>query len=255
MKQHVPVDGTDHETVLACGALLFDLDGVLVDSLAAIIRAMSAWAAERGLDPDTVVRLSHGKRDVDLIASVAPHLDPQREALRIQEHDEREMPSLRPVPGAAALIAALPQDRWAIVTSGSSRIARARLAAAGLPEPSNLVTADSVERGKPDAQGYRIAAARLGVEAWDCVVVEDAPSGWEAARRGGMACVAVGQATEDPRVTASVRDLRQVRAAVDADTGGLVVRIGGGPGGTHQPARPRPVAELNGIRGEDGNSC
>jgi HAD superfamily hydrolase (TIGR01509 family) len=172
-------------------AVISDLDGVLVDSGAAIEAAWRRFAVRHGLDPEHVATTSHGRRTVDHIRIVAPHLDAAAEAARIELEDIDHAGDLRPLPGARELVESVPADRFAIVTSGSRALAEARLRAAGIPVPKVLVTAEQVERGKPDPAGYLRAAALLGVDPADAVVLEDAPAGVEAGRAAGMTVVAV----------------------------------------------------------------
>ncbi len=172
-------------------ALLFDLDGVLADSIAAVERAWRAWAARVGADGDAVLRVVHGRRAVDTLRTVAPTLDVVGERVWLEEQETIDTADVVAIPGAAELLARLPADRWAGVTSGTRPVARARLRAAGLPAPRLLITAEDITRGKPDPEGYLAAAARLGVAPAACVVVEDAPAGAAAARAGGMRLVAL----------------------------------------------------------------
>ena len=109
---------------------------------------------------------------------------------RIEELEMATAGEVRALPGAREAVAGLPRNRWAVVTSGNRRLALARLAAAGLTAPA-LVTADDVARGKPDPEPYLLGARRLGVEPGRCLVVEDAPSGLQAAQAAGMGTVAV----------------------------------------------------------------
>jgi sugar-phosphatase len=172
---------------------LFDLDGVLVDSSTAIREGLLAWARERGLDPAEVLRHSHGRTNAGLVALVAPHLDPKAEDLVIEEHEAAGGDTVRAMPGARELLAALDGARrpWAVVTSGSRRIATARLSGAGLPLPDVLVTADDVAEGKPHPEPYLLGAARMGAEPSACVVVEDSPGGVRSGADAGMPVVAV----------------------------------------------------------------
>ncbi|KDN81912.1 hypothetical protein KCH_63510 [Kitasatospora cheerisanensis KCTC 2395] len=162
--------------------MLFDLDGTLVDSQAAIDRHTRRWAARHGLDGDTAVRRSHGLVDSELIALLAPSADVAAETLWLQRLSCADVAGITATAGAARLLEQLPPGSWAIVTSGTRRVARARLAAAELPEPEVLVTADDVVRGKPDPECFRRAAQALGVRPADCLVFEDAPVGLRAAR-------------------------------------------------------------------------
>jgi sugar-phosphatase len=165
--------------------ILSDLDGVLVDSGDAVERVWREWAAEQGLDPDEVGRASHGVPARQVIARVAPHL-PVTEAERVDR--------LHAATGGAALPGAvelLRRERLAVVTSCSRPLAAARLAASGLPDPAVLITSDDVERGKPHPDPYLAAAAALGADPAECLVIEDAPAGVAAGRAAGMTVWAV----------------------------------------------------------------
>ena len=172
-------------------AVLSDLDGVLVDSGAAIEAAWRRFAARHELDVERVLAASHGRRSIDLIRLVAPHLDAEAEAARIEQDEIAHADGLQPLPGARELLGSVPAGRLAIVTSGTHSLAVARLQAAGLPVPEVLVTAEQVEAGKPDPAGYLRAAALLGVDPAHCVVLEDAPAGVEAGLAAGMTVIAV----------------------------------------------------------------
>ncbi|GCD97229.1 HAD-IA family hydrolase [Embleya hyalina] len=201
-------------TTLDCDAILFDLDGVLVDSHPLIERILRAWAADRGVDPDVAVAASYGRRDIDLVRVVAPTLDAEVEAAWIVEREERDFTGVVPIPGAAGLLAALSSARWAIVTSGTRRVARGRLRAAELPEPVYMITAEDVIEGKPAPEGYLRAAELLGVAPNRCLVVEDAESGVRAAEAAGMRCLGIGTALADGGIGAALdawaTDLRSI---------------------------------------------
>jgi sugar-phosphatase len=176
---------------LVCEAVIFDLDGVLIDSSAVIERCWRQWAVEHGLDGDRVVRAAQGQRMVEVIRSVAPHLDAEVEAQRQARREVAETEGLVRIEGAGRLTCSLPQGAWAVATSANRVTATARLRYAGLPIPSVLVTADDVSCGKPDPQVYLLAAGWLGVRPERCLVVEDAPVGVKGARAAGMQVVAV----------------------------------------------------------------
>ena len=174
-----------------CSAILFDLDGVLVESAAWIELQWRRWAVRRGLDPAPFLRVCHGRRAVETIRLAAPELDADAEVARLDPADERVSEPLRPVAGAERVLGALPPGAWAVATSGPRVSAIARLRHAGLPMPDVLVCAEDVECGKPSPDVYLRAAARLGLEPVRCLVVEDAPAGLEAAAAAGMAAVGV----------------------------------------------------------------
>lgn len=181
---------------LACRAILFDMDGVLVDSLDLIERHLRRWATGHGLDPDHVFASSHGRTNADLVRLVAPHLDAVTEAGNLVDQDIRDVAGLAPCPGAPALLDRLHAQDWAVVTSAYRPVAHARLAQARLPSPAVLVTAEDVTAGKPAPDPYLAAAERLGVPPRDCVVVEDAPSGVAAARAARARVIAVAGTTD-----------------------------------------------------------
>jgi sugar-phosphatase len=174
---------------LECAAVLFDCDGVLVDSDASVARAWSRWAGSFGLDPGAVTAMAHGRRAADTVRMlVAPH-EQEAALARINAYELEDAETVRAVPGARELTAELPADRWAVVTSATKALARARLSAAGYMRPDVLVTADDVRHGKPDPEPYLAAAADLRVDASAAVVVEDAASGIRAARAAGVGAV------------------------------------------------------------------
>ena len=196
-------------------AVLSDLDGVLVDSAAVIEQTWRGFADRHGLDPDEVVAAGHGRRSIDLIRLVAPHLDAEIEAANVEREEIAQTTGLRPLPGARELVDAVPAVRFAIVTSGSRALALARLRAAGLPVPAVLVTAEEVDDGKPHPAGYLRAAELLGVDPAHSVVLEDAPAGVEAGRAAGMTVIAVLTTNDASALTKAhsrVRDLRALAA-------------------------------------------
>ena len=178
-----------------CAGVLFDLDGVLVDSTAYIERQWSDWAASKGLDPEPFLRVCHGRRAVETIRLAAPQLDAEAEVGRFRDQPGDKV-ALDALPGARELLDTLTGVPWAIVTSGVRRFALARLAGAGLPVPSVLISAEDVRRGKPSPEGYLRAAEALGVPPDDCLVFEDAPPGVAAARAAGARVI--GVATTHP---------------------------------------------------------
>ncbi|GGO14449.1 hypothetical protein GCM10010116_29120 [Microbispora rosea subsp. aerata] len=174
-----------------CQALLFDMDGTLVDSRECVERTWRAWCARHRLDFDSLWRISHGRRNRETIRLVAPYLDIEEEISLLVRAEEDCREGITAIRGAARLLGGLAPIRWGVVTSAWRRLAEIRLNLAGLPLPSVLVTADDVRQGKPDPEGYLTAAARLGVDPAACVAVEDAPAGVAAARAAGMRVIGV----------------------------------------------------------------
>ena len=214
-------------TALAADALLFDLDGVLVDSTANVERHWRDWATSRGLDVARILSVIHGRRAIDTIREQAPHLDAEQELAGLVAAESSETSGITMIPGAADLLASIPAERWAVVTSGPHPVALARLNAVGLPVPRVFVTADRVKAGKPDPEGYLAAARTLGFAPDRCIVVEDAPAGIEAARRGGMRCIAVLTTHREDELrdaTVVARALRDI-VAERAESDGLVVSV------------------------------
>jgi mannitol-1-/sugar-/sorbitol-6-phosphatase len=175
----------------ACQAILFDLDGVLVDSTPCVTRVWKAWAREHGLDAEYVVHVAHGQRTIVTVRKVAPQLDAQPETDLMEQRELNDTDGLRVLPGAKELLQALRPERYTIVTSGTRQLATKRLQVAGLPVPAKMITADDVTRGKPDPEPYLAGAAALGFEPTACIVFEDAPSGIRSAKSGGMMAIAV----------------------------------------------------------------
>ncbi len=188
---------------ITCAAILFDLDGVLVNSDHAVETSWRAWAEGHRLDPDQVIPHVQGRRSQDTIARLAPHLDAETESRRLTEIELSHVESSRPYAGAAELLAALAEWPHAVVTSGTHDIASARLRACALPIPAVFITADVVAQGKPHPEGYLLAAQRLGIEPARCVVIEDSPAGLQAAQTAGMTVIGVATTHEPPALAAA----------------------------------------------------
>jgi sugar-phosphatase len=178
-----------------CRAILFDLDGVLVDSIAYVEEQWRRWATAKGLSPEPFLRFCHGRRALETIRLAAPHLDAEAEVAAFQP-DQAGGP-IEPIEGAARLLEGLPVGTWAVATSGPRADATDRLRRAGLPSPAVLVCAEDVAHGKPSPDVYLMAAASLAVAPSECIVIEDAPAGIQAARAAGMSVVAL--TTTHPR--------------------------------------------------------
>ena len=177
---------------ISCRGLLFDLDGVLVDSTPAVARVWTKWAIAHGFDPEETVRKAHGRPSLatikDLLPNAADHIAENEVVLRGEIEDTD---GVVPLPGVSEFLKSIPQNRWALVTSCARPLAHVRLQAAGIPAPANIITSDDVRRGKPDPEPYMKGAALLGVPASECIVFEDAPAGIRAGKAAGARVVAL----------------------------------------------------------------
>jgi sugar-phosphatase len=200
-------------------AVLTDLDGVLVDSTSAVEAAWRRWAAERGVPWEELAVGLHGVRAADTIARFVPDTEVAAETARIDAYELEQLDRSTPIAGGRELVASLPTQRWAVVTSGNRALATGRLDRAGYPRPEVLVSADDVHVGKPDPEGYRAAAVLLGADPRACLVVEDAPAGVAAGKASGATVVAV--TTSHPP-----EELRAADAVVAAPTDLAVRRVG-----------------------------
>ncbi|RWM22079.1 MAG: HAD family hydrolase [Mesorhizobium sp.] len=183
-------------------AFLFDMDGTVVNSIAAAERVWADWAHRQGLDVAAFLPTIHGVRAIETITRLAlPGVDPMYEADALLRAEAADMDGILPIAGAAAFLASLPPERWAIVTSAPRELALLRIAAAGIPLPAILVAAEDVSRGKPAPDCFRLAAERLGVDGRDCLVFEDAPAGISAAEAAGATVVVISATHQHPLQT------------------------------------------------------
>jgi len=201
---------------LRCKAFLFDLDGVLVDSRAIVERTWRRWAERHQIDPMPFLQIAHGRRARDTLRMVMPRLATDEEVAWLDAAELADREKLTAVPGARELLADLPRDRWAIVTSCGRDLARLRLDSAGVPIPDIMMVAEEVKRGKPAPDGYRMGAERLGYAPADCVVFEDAPAGVAAGKAAGARVVGV-------TTSHAAGDLPGVDATI-ADFSGIYIR-------------------------------
>lgn len=176
-------------------AFLFDMDGTIINSIPATERVWTRWALKHGLDVATFLPTMHGVRGIDTITRLGlPGVDPVTEAKEVEMAELEDVDGIVPIDGAIAFLSALPAGRWGIVTSAPVALAHRRLAAAGIPLPTVIVTADDITKGKPAPDGYILGAGKLGVDPADCLVFEDVPAGILAGEGAG-AHVAVMTAT------------------------------------------------------------
>ncbi|AIJ06898.1 MULTISPECIES: sugar phosphatase [Edwardsiella] len=190
---------------MKCKGFLFDLDGTLVDSLPVVERSWINWAKRQGINPQQVLEFIHGKQAITSLR----HFMPDADEARLQEEfdwlealESRDTDGIVAMPGAAALIARLDalEIPWGIVTSGSVPVAYARCKAAGLPKPAVFITAEQVQRGKPEPDAYLLGAQRLELAPGACAVVEDAPAGILAGLTAGCQVIAVNAPAETPKL-------------------------------------------------------
>ncbi|OJT52725.1 HAD-IA family hydrolase [Pseudomonas moraviensis] len=187
----------------AFGAFLFDMDGTVLNSIAAAERIWSAWAVRHGVDVETFLPTIHGARAIDTITRLnLPGVDAEQQAAFITAAEINDVEGIVEIPAAAAFLNALPKNRWAMVTSAPRDLALRRMAAAGIPEPAVMITAEDVKAGKPDPAGYLLAAKKLGVEPADCLIFEDAAVGIQAAEAAGAALMIITATHQHPIETA-----------------------------------------------------
>jgi sugar-phosphatase len=209
----------------AVEAIVFDNDGVLVDSFASVESAWRRWSIEHGLDPAVVMPTVHGRPSRETVAALLPPMLVDGALRRIDALEIEDAATVTALPGAVDLLASIPAGRWAIVTSATAALFEARRLAAGLPRPTLVITADEVTRGKPDPEGYLAAMRRLGVFPPRAAVFEDSSSGIAAAIAAGAGTVIrVGTGRPGPGEAAVVADLRSV-----AWRGGMAIDLGTGP--------------------------
>jgi mannitol-1-/sugar-/sorbitol-6-phosphatase len=197
--------------------ILFDMDGVLVSSIGSVNRCWRKWAEHYGLPNAETVQIEHGTRAVDMIARLKPDLDVAEGLKFIEDLEIDDVADLKVLPGARALLGSLPPERWAIVTSATYRLLLGRLRAAELPVPERIISAEMVERGKPDPEPYRRGAELIHSPAAECLVVEDAPSGVGAGIAAGCRVLGVLGTHKEAELRAAgatwiVRSLEDVSA-------------------------------------------
>jgi mannitol-1-/sugar-/sorbitol-6-phosphatase len=175
---------------LQCKGILFDMDGILISSIGSVERSWTKWALQRGIDPAYAISIAHGCRSVETVALLRPDLDPDAETAIIENYEIADKDDLAVLPGVLKLLASLSEDLWTVVTSATEPLARARLGAAGIPLPQKMVTAESVQNGKPHPDPYLAGAALLGLRPEECVVFEDAASGANAGHAAGCTVIA-----------------------------------------------------------------
>ncbi|WP_260177969.1 HAD family hydrolase [Tunturibacter empetritectus] len=214
-------EGLSEEACVKAKGILFDMDGVLVSSIGSVVRCWREWAEHYGIPNAEIFMVPHGMRAIEIVKSLVPEIDPEEGLRYIEDLEMNDVADLVVLPGVKALLESLPAERWAIVTSATRRLLLGRLKAAGLPVPERIISADMVERGKPDPEPYQRGAELLGLRPEDCLVVEDAPSGVDAGLAAG--CQVLGVAG-----THTVEDLKGAQWVVRSLEG---VSMGAGANG------------------------
>ena len=186
-----------------CTAILFDLDGVLVDSTGSVSRQWRIWAEEHQLDPEEVLSIAHGVRTIEVVRAAAPWLEATAEVKRIEEREAADQDGVRLMPGAAELVRSIPSEQWGVVTSGTRMLATARLKYGNIPLPAVLVSADEVVKGKPDPEPYLMGARLLQRPPKECLVIEDAPAGIQAAKAAQMSVIGITSTYPQIELTAA----------------------------------------------------
>jgi mannitol-1-/sugar-/sorbitol-6-phosphatase len=199
-----------------CSALLFDMDGVLIDSTPAAARVWRNWALAHGFDPQEVVARAHGRPSIMTIRDYLPYGDHEAENQIVERQEIEDLEGVVPLPGAQELLAALPPERWTISTSATRPLAEVRLQAAGLCVPEKIITATDITHGKPHPEPYWKAAEALGFAPEECIVVEDAIAGVEAGRAAGARVIGLTTTFAGEKLQAAganwvVKDCSEIR--------------------------------------------
>ena len=177
-------------TEIHCAALLFDMDGVLINSTPAVARVWRRWAIEHGFNPEEVVARAHGRPSLTTVREYLPNADHEAENREVERREIEDLEGVVPLPGALDLLASLPADRWTIVTSCTRPLAEVRIRAAGLPLPKKLITSNDITNGKPHPDPYLKGASVLGFPAAECIVLEDVPAGVRSGKAAGARVIA-----------------------------------------------------------------
>ncbi len=186
------------EIDISCAALLFDLDGVLINSTPAVARVWRRWAIEHGFNPEEVVARAHGRPSLTTVREYLPDADHDAENREVERREIEDLEGVVPLPGALDLLASLPEGRWTIVTSCTRPLAEVRIKAAGLPLPKKLITSNDIQNGKPHPEPFLKGASVLGFPASECIVLEDVPAGVQAGKSAGAKVIAFTTTVQTP---------------------------------------------------------
>lgn len=201
-------------------AFLFDMDGTVLNSIAAAERIWTQWAVRHGLEVASFLPTIHGARAIDTVNRQGlPGIDAHAEAAWVTQAETEDVEGIVEVAGAALFLKSLPADQWAIVTSAPRKLALRRMAAAGIPEPAVMITAEEVSAGKPDPAGFLLAAQRLGVDVTQCLIFEDAKVGILAAQASGADLLIITSTHQHPIKTShqTMPDYESVMVQADSN--------------------------------------
>jgi mannitol-1-/sugar-/sorbitol-6-phosphatase len=206
---------TASPVTLSCQGILFDMDGILISSLGSVERSWTKWAEMRGIDPAHALSIIHGRRAIESLTALRPDLDGDQELEILEKFELEDTADIAVLPGVSALLASLSPHRWTVVTSATDRLARVRLAAAGLPVPLCFINGNSVTEGKPHPAPFLAGAALLGFKPEDCIVFEDSASGVQSGHAAGCTVIATTFSHESASLRAAdyiVGDLTTLEA-------------------------------------------
>jgi sugar-phosphatase len=200
--------------------ILFDMDGVLVSSLGSVERSWTKWAERHGMDIAEAIHTAHGRRAIETVRFLRPDLNADEELKYIEDLEVEDIDGIEILGGVKDLLETLPEKYWTVVTSATERLARSRMAAAGIRVPARMITADMVTKGKPDPEPYVRGAALLGLKPQVCLVIEDSASGAKAGQAAGCKVLATLFSHSVESLTAAdwiVRSLEDVRFSLVED--------------------------------------
>jgi len=206
--------------ILRVRGILFDMDGVLVSSLGSVERSWTTWAEARGIDPEFAIKTCHGRRAIETVRLLRPDLNAAEELKWLEDLEVEDNDGLEILHGVKPILESLPEKYWTVVTSATDRLARARMTYGGIPVPARMITADMVEKGKPDPEPYRRGAELLGLAPADCLVIEDSASGAKAGHAAGCKVLATLFSHSLESLSAAdwiVNSLEEVRVRVADD--------------------------------------
>ncbi len=215
---------------IQCRAVLFDLDGVLVDSTPAVARVWTSWALKHGFDPDSVVRMAHGRTSLATIRELLPNADHAAEDRDVERREIEDVADVVPPSRRSGAFAILPAHRWAVVTSGTRPLAEVRIRAAGLPLPKHLVTATDITHSKPHPEPYLLGARRVGFAPRDCIVLGDAPSGIRSGKSAGARVLALCTTMPEPELVDAgadwiIENCASLSVRQNGSSGGLLLQF------------------------------